>query len=547
MQLFRRAVPTWPWVPWLPVVATVVTAVVLALLNPPMRDLQAALARESANRAGVGVTYWFDWFGGVSPGSYSLIVPTLTSVTGSLPLLCLCTVLIAALAYPVSRTAAHPTLLTWAVSLAAVLNMFSGRVTFSVGVALAMVALCLFQHQRPAGGALLLVVSGLASPLVPAFAGMILVPFLFHRRYRSRTVWTATVGAALGVGLPYLLFGAPGSQPFPWTTLLWSLIIGTGAGAAFLSSTSTPQPTTVTPSRWIAPVAMTAAVVLFIVPTGVGSNLSRFFYLVLPCVVLYWSLKSPRVLALLLSPALVYALFVALYDQVTVADTSDAHELYVPLTDQLDDLVDDGRIDNHRVELVDTGTHAGSFHVTDSVPLARGWENQSDMRYNPVFYEKDALTATSYRDWLSDNAVAYVAVADAPIRQQENEAKLIGGGLDYLSEVWSNDDWRLYRVTAPTPIVAPPLTLLEVSPSTMTVRVPQEAVGTDQLVRIRPSRYLTATSDGDEVDDRTLATCLAPTDTGNWTTARFSRPGVYTLSGQFSVGAALEPTADSCR
>lgn len=552
-----------PWIPWLPVVLTAVAAVVILVLDPPMRDLQAALARESANRSGVGVSYWFSWFGGVAPGSYSLLVPPLTSAVGSLPLLCLATVLVAALSYPVSRTAAHPTLMMWAVSLAAVLNMFSGRVTFAVGAAVAMVGLWVFQRGRPVIGAVLLVVAGLASALVPAFAGIIALPFLFFRSYRSRALWWALAGAALGVLAPSFLFGAPGVQPYVWTTLVWSLVIGAGATAALWR----PAHTRVLPARWIAPLAMAAAVVLFIIPTGVGANLSRFFYLVLPCVVLFWSLRSPKVLALLLSPALVYALFVALYDQVTVADTDEEFR-YTPLTEQLDTLVDEGRIDNHRVELVDTGTHAGSHLLTESVPLARGWENQSDMRYNPVFYERDALDAASYGTWLADNAVAYVAVAADPIRQQQDEADLVGSGLPYLTERWSNPDWTLYEVTDPTTIVPAPLQLVSSSPSEMVVDVPQDAVNRPHQIRIRPNRYLTATRDDGQAAP-TAATgptgaaaatgatrstaptkppeaCIAGGEDTDWATMTFPAPGRYTLTGQFSVSALFDPPVDAC-
>ncbi|WP_414123136.1 hypothetical protein [Corynebacterium nuruki] len=549
-----------PWIPWLPVVLTTVAAVVILVLDPPMRDLQAALARESANRSGVGVSYWFSWFGGVAPGSYSLLVPPLTSAVGSLPLLCLATVLVAALSYPVSRTAAHPTLMMWAVSLAAVLNMFSGRVTFAVGAAVAMVGLWVFQRGRPVVGAVLLVIAGLASALVPAFAGIIALPFLFFRSYRSPALWWALAGAALGVLAPSFLFGAPGVQPYVWTTLAWSLVIGVGATVALWR----PAHTRVLPARWIAPVAMAAAVVLFIIPTGVGANLSRFFYLVLPCVVLFWSLRSPKVLALLLSPALVYALFVALYDQVTVADTDEEFR-YTPLTEQLDTLVDEGRIDNHRVELVDTGTHAGSHLLTESVPLARGWENQSDMRYNPVFYERDALDATSYGTWLADNAVAYVAVAADPIRQQQDEADLVGAGLPYLTPRWSNPDWTLYEVTDPTTIVPAPLQLVTSSPAEMVVDVPQDAVDRPHQIRIRPNRYLTAVrDDGQATPTATTgatgptgaamstspteppAACIAGGEDTDWATMTFPEAGRYTLTGQFSVSALFDPPVDAC-
>lgn len=544
----RTAAAQWLRLPWLPLAATVVAAVVLGVLDPPMRDLQAALARESANRSGVGVTYWFDWFGGVAPGSYSLLVPTLTSLIGSLALLCLCTIIISALAFPVSRSAAHPTLLTWTVSVAAVLNMLSGRVTFAVGAAIAIGAVWAFQRGHPLVCALLLTVSGLASPLVPAFAGIILVPFAVNPRYRTRRVWWALFGAALGVLIPYALFGAPGSQPYPWSTLFWSLLIGITA----LPALGTKGAVRLTPITWIIPVAMVTAIALFAIPTGVGSNLSRFFYLVLPCVVFYWSLKSPRMLALLLSPALVYALFVALYDQVTVAEGTHSKELYLPLTVQLDHLMDTGDIDNHRVELVDTGTRAGSHLVTDSVPLARGWENQSDMRYNPLFYEKDALDADSYQRWLADNAVAFIAVSADPIRQQAQEATLISQGLPYLERIWRNDDWELFRVKDPTPIVAMPLRLVDVSASSMTLDVTPSSVGKDLEIRIRPNRYLTATLlSEDTAEPPTTAStnpvtaCLLATD-DDWTVVRFDQPGRYTLAGQFSMGGVLEPLVGNC-
>ena len=52
--------------------------------RPDVGDLQAALARESAARHGVGLTYWFKWFGGGStPGNYSVITPTLSAWFGT--------------------------------------------------------------------------------------------------------------------------------------------------------------------------------------------------------------------------------------------------------------------------------------------------------------------------------------------------------------------------------------------------------------------------------------------------------------------------------
>ena len=74
-------------------------------------------------------------------------------------------------------------------------------------------------------------------PVVVVFlrcvVGMVLLPFLLVRRYRNARMWWAIGGAALGVALPYLLFGAPGQQPYPVTSFLWYLVIGIGAVLAF--------------------------------------------------------------------------------------------------------------------------------------------------------------------------------------------------------------------------------------------------------------------------------------------------------------------------
>jgi hypothetical protein len=51
--------------------------------------------------------------------------------------------------------------------------------------------------------------------------------------------------------------------------------------------------------------------------------------------------------------------------------------------------------------------------------------------------------------------VSYVALHEAePDYLAADEAELIATGLPYLQPVWSNDDWRLYRVRDPQPVGA---------------------------------------------------------------------------------------------
>ncbi|PXW30622.1 UNVERIFIED_CONTAM: hypothetical protein DES50_10798 [Williamsia faeni] len=522
---FPVATPLLRWRPLLPMVLAVVAIVSLWLAHPTVGDLQAAIAREEAARSGVGLGYWFGWYGGVSPGSYSLIVPNLSTLTGSLPLLCIATAVIVALSIPLSKGATYPTALMWAITTAAVLNMLSGRVAFSVGAAIALAAIVALKRNLLPLAAIGLLVAGLASPLAPAFVGLAALPFAFGKDDRARKAWWVLGGAALGVGVPFVMFGAPGAQSFPVTTLFWVLLIAIGASFAL----------TIPPARWIVPLATGVAILMFLVPTGIGSNLSRFFCLVLPCICLFYSKKSLKFLAIALAPALVYAVFVATADQVVGADSGQSETSYTPLQSLL---LAQPEINNHRVELVDAQTHAGAHKLGLDIKLARGWENQSDSRFNPIFYDKDALTSDSYRQWLAENAVAFVAVSAEPLRQLKNEAAMVEDGLPYLDRMWGNDDWTLYRVENPQPIVPSPLTIVASSPSKLILNVPNSSPHPMQL---RYNKYLVARSSVDE----SVYACIQETK-DSWITLQAPVPGEYTLEGLLSVRGVVGAQPDGC-
>lgn len=519
------ALPALRWRPLLPLLVALIAIVALWLAHPTVGDLQAAIAREEAARSGVGLGYWFGWYGGVSPGSYSLIVPALSTVTGSLLLLCIATAAVALLAFPLSKGATHPTLLVWAITIAAVLNMLSGRVAFAVGGAIALAAIVAFKRGYMSLTVIGLLVSGLASPLAPAFVGLAALPFAFGRDERARRCWWVLGGAALGVGVPFVMFGNPGAQSFPATTLFWVAAIAIGAAFAL----------TIPPARWIVPLASTVAIFMFLVPTGIGSNLSRFFCLVLPCLCLYYSPKTWKFLAIALAPALIYATFVATADQVVGADSGESDTSYIPLRSQL---MAQPAIDNHRVELVDAQTHAGAHKLGMTINLARGWENQSDSRFNPIFYDENALTPESYRLWLSENAVAFVAVSADPLRQMKAEAALVHSGLPYLDRIWGDDKWELYKVDDPKPIVPAPLTVLEQTPSKMVLNIPDVDI---HPIQLRYNKYLVARSSVDE----TLYACLQPTP-DNWITLQAALPGEYVLEGLLSVRGVVGAQPPDC-
>ena len=82
-----------------------------------------------------------------------------------------------------------------------------------------------------------------------------------------------------------------------------------------------------------------------------------------------------------------------------------------------------------RIEIPFTDNHWESAHVAPTVPLARGWERQLDRKVNGLFYDGRRLTGQRYLRWLHDNAVRYVALADAPIDYSAAaEAKRIRNG-----------------------------------------------------------------------------------------------------------------------
>ena len=111
--------------------------------------------------------------------------------------------------------------------------------------------------------------------------------------------------------------------------------------------------------------------------------------------------------------------------------------------------------DQRRIEIPFTRSHWEGAEIAPEVPLARGWLRQLDTGLNPIFY-KGKINRLTYASWLADNAVRYVALPSAkPDKSSYGERALIEKGLPYLRLRWKSDDWRVYEVLLPTPIVIP--------------------------------------------------------------------------------------------
>jgi hypothetical protein len=176
-----------------------------------------------------------------------------------------------------------------------------------------------------------------------------------------------------------------------------------------------------------------------------------------------------------------------------------------------------------RVEIPPTRDYWEAAYLGD-VPLARGWLRQADIDRDPLFFTNVPgasgtgvlLTPDSYRGWLSDLAVQFVAVPNAELSWTgRDEAALISAGMPYLTPIWSDPHWRLYAVLNPEPIVAPPATLVAQTAAALTFDAPTAGY---VPIRVRHYRWLRATGG---------ATVVA---SGDWTLVRVTAPGRYTLT-----------------
>jgi hypothetical protein len=78
------------------------------------------------------------------------------------------------------------------------------------------------------------------------------------------------------------------------------------------------------------------------------------------------------------------------------------------------------------------------------------------MERNPLFYD-DTLNSANYHEWLKRWAVHYVVLPKGEPDGDggQRERALVQRGLPYLTQIWGNDTWQLFKVTAPTPLAEP--------------------------------------------------------------------------------------------
>ncbi|MDX6357083.1 MAG: hypothetical protein QOH37_137 [Nocardioidaceae bacterium] len=511
-----------------------VPAVGLALyliLVPQVPDFAAQATRAAIfDRLG-SVTWWPGWYGGMELPTYSVLAPgimaTIGHAVGSSDAGVAITGAIASaismwVGHQLLKGSARPRAASVAFAGTVLLNLFGGRITFLVGLAAAMLAVYALMHRHPWLAGLATVVSVLGSPLAGLFTGIVAAAVLLSDRTRRPHALVVGGATALSLGALAVMFRSPGVMGSPPAQILFALL-----GIVLVLIACRNEPTI----RAGALIVAVGLLVCLVVPNSVGLNLTRMVWLLAaPLIVGYGHRPDKHVLALT-GLALVFPAVDVTWQLAEADSPSASAPYYQPLLAQLGQRLDSGDRVGQRVEVVEPQTKGAARYVGESTPVARGWERQADVVDNPIFYKDGALNASSYRAWLDQLAVAYVAVPSTKLDfASVDEAKLVATGLPYLHLVWSNSDWKLYRVDDPAPLVQG-AQIISMSGNQLRMQVTHPGL---VPIQIRWSSHL-AVLDGTVPVSLGVRARGCLSENGDWTMLHARRAGTYVLTSDFDV------------
>ena len=486
----------------------VIVGVVLALgylgWSPLAPDLAAQIARANVVRSAGNVSWWTGWFGGISLPTYSLLTPSSMAIFGVRATGVAAAVVGGVISARLVGAARRPRAGAVAFSVAEMANLLDGRVTFAVGVTLAAGALLAVQVRRPLLAAPLAAVAYFASPLAGLFLGLALVAVLVVDPSRRRIAAAlAVLLAMLGASMA-LLFPGTGEMPFHPTDLIPACLCCIGVALCC--------PTRVV--RAAALLLMLALPVFLVAPGAIGNNVTRMAWIcAVPVTVAYSPLRR-GLLIILLGLLAVWPTADLVQQLSTTRDPSTTAAFYRPLLAALDH------------EQAAAGPAAvATVYLADRASLARGWDRQADVANDPIFYRDNALNAATYRGWLHDLAVGWVAVPAVRLDYSAvAESKLVAGGLDYLQLAWSSPSWKLYRVVDSTPL-AEGARVVRVEPTRILISATER---TSVRLRVRWSPYLAV-----QHPDGTMVVGACLSDAAGWLDVTLPAAGEYRVTSRF--------------
>ena len=443
--------------PWkaAPIVAALAFAVVYLIWQPRTVDLAAHTFR--ADLFGEeGFTIWNgQWYGGHHTPAYSVLSPPLAWLFSPSLVLAAAAVACAALFAPLARghwgeRAARWGSLWFGVGTATLL--FTSRLPFAIGVAFGLAALLALQRHRYGWAIALAVLSSLGSPVAGLFLAMAGVAYaLAERRDRTKRLEGLAIAAAAFIPPVFLAWAFPegGWAPFPRSAFVPIPLFALVCLVLLPRREST--------LRWGILLYGLGATLALVIETPMGGNAVRLGALfggpVLLCAV--WDRPWVRrlwalpLLAACLAPLAFWQWSPAVRDVIKyLEDPAAKSDYFEPLRQFLFRLPD-----QRRIEIPFTRSHWEGAEIGMEQALARGWLRQLDTGLHPIFY-RGGLNRLTYASWLSDNAVRYVALPSAkPDKSSYGERALIEKGPPYLRLRWKSDDWRVYEVLLPSPLV----------------------------------------------------------------------------------------------
>ena len=455
-------------------------AALYLIWQPPSADLAAQLFRTWLFEE-VGFTVWNgQWFGGHHVPAYSVLFPPLAGLLGARVVGALSCVAAAVLFERLARERYGERARLGAAwfGAATTISLFTGRLTYALGVAIGLGALLALQRGRTALAVAVAALCPMGSPVAGLFLALAAgTVALTDRRRDALVVAAVALGATVALAL---LFPEPGVARFLFRTL-WPILLFTAAVVALVPRENRAL-------RAGAALYGLACLLAFVVDSPMGGHAARLGTMFGPPL-LALALWKRRDLALALAaPALLYWQWDAPVRDTSTAlgDPAITAAFYAPLNRYLSGRVSPGG----RVEIPYTRNHWEHYWVARRFPLARGWERQLDARVNALFYREDErVDPAAYRAWLARLAVEYVAVPRARLDYTGiPEARLVRGGLPYLRPVWGNRDWRVYRF-----LPAPASTSITLKPGAFVVTATKPG---PIDVPVRHTPYWTATSPG---------------------------------------------------
>jgi len=497
-------------------VAAVLGAVYL-ILQPSSADHAAQVFRSGIFDQ-AGISAWNNlWFAGHHLPAYSLLFPPLGALIGPREVgviaIVAAALLFAAIAFRRWGDRARPGVLWFATG--ASISLFTGRLTFALGIAVALAAVFAAQRGWRLTGIGLASLSALASPVAALFLGCGAVAYALAERSRRGLELAATA-----VGMVILLaltFPEGGSEPFVFSSFQPALLV---AIAVFVA-----LPREERLLRYGVAAYAAALAAAFLIQTPMGGNATRMGSLLLGPVLAFGLWRRQRFALFLLVPVLIYWQWSPVVrDLETVhAQRSVETTYYGPVRDFLRGQPDRR---SYRVEVLPVAHHWESAHLPKGIYIARGWERQLDRKLNPLFYD-EFLGAQEYRQWLDRMGVGFVAVPEAPLDYAaEGEAQLVARGVPYLKPAFRSRDWTVYRVRDPAPLAIGAGELVKLTPEGFVVDA--DAPGT-VLVKVHWTPYWS-------IEEGTGCVEQAPS---GFTTLHVTEPGRFRAVVDFAPWRAL--------